>query len=330
MKTKLISGNTRALAPAIALVIFVLPSCRIEPQEQRGPLHIVTTTGIIEDCVEHIVGDSAEVSSIMGPGTDPHIYKPTPGDIELLEEADVIICNGLHLEGKMSELLDNYAKEKPVLKVSDGIAGKDLIQSTDMTDSYDPHIWFDTEIWRQGLSYITQELGKIDSASSEYYKTNYEHYVAELVTMDHWIEAQLELIDSARRVLVTSHDAFSYFGRRYRIEVKGIQGISTLSEVGLKDISNMVDFLIAKQIKSIFVETSTSQKTAESIVDGCRAKKYDVLLEGPLYSDALGEPDSEGGTYIGMLRSNVTMIVNGLADTSILNVAPEIETIDLR
>jgi manganese/zinc/iron transport system substrate-binding protein len=328
MKTKHILRNTRALAPAFALAIFALPSCRIEPQEQRGPLHIVTTTGIIEDCVKQIVGDSAEVSSIMGPGTDPHIYKPTPGDIELLEEADVIICNGLHLEGKMSELLDNYAKEKPVLKVSDGIDAKDLIKSTDMADSYDPHIWFDTKIWRQGLFYITQELAKIDSMSGNYYRANHDRYLAELTITDEWVESQLALIDSGKRVLVTSHDAFSYFGRRYHIEVKGIQGVSTLSEVGLKDISDMVDFLIAKQIKSIFVETSTSQKTAESIVDGCRAKKYDVLLEGPLYSDALGEPDSEGGTYVGMLRSNVAMIVKGLSDTTIVNGGFKAEIID--
>jgi len=296
----------------ILLITFFCIACRIEPKEQKGPLHIVTTTGIIEDCIKEIVGDSAEVSSIMGPGTDPHVYKPTPGDIELLDKADVIICNGLHLEGKMAEMLDNYAKEKPVLKISDGINEKDIIKSADFADSYDPHIWFDTKIWMQGLAHITKELGKIDSLSADYYGTNYDCYLAEIAITDMWVASQLDSIDTNQRILITSHDAFSYFGRRYDIEVKGIQGISTLSEVGLKDISDMVDFLIERQIKSIFVETSTSQKTAQSIVDGCKAKKYSVALKGPLYSDALGEPDSEGGTYIGMIRSNVTMIVNGL------------------
>jgi len=296
----------------LGILAITFISCRIEPKEQKGPLHIVTTTGIIEDCVKQIVGDSAEVSSIMGPGTDPHIYKPTPGDIELLDKADVIICNGLHLEGKMAEMLDKYSKEKPVLKVSDGINKKDIIKSADFADSFDPHIWFDTKIWMQGLLYITKELGKIDSMSADYYGGNYDRYLAKIAITDMWVASQLDSIDTNQRLLITSHDAFSYFGRRYDIEVRGIQGISTLSEVGLKDISDMVNFLIERQIKSIFVETSTSQKTAQSIVDGCRAKDFNVELKGPLYSDALGEPDSEGGTYIGMIKSNVTMIVNGL------------------
>jgi len=296
----------------IFLISASLLSCRIEPKEQNGPLHIVTTTGIIEDCIKQIVGDSAEVSSIMGPGTDPHLYKPTPGDVELLDEADIIICNGLHLEGKMAEMLENYSKEKPVLKISDGIDEKDIIKSADFADSYDPHIWFDTKIWGQGLEYIANELGKIDSVNANYYEKNYHDYMLEITELDVWVRDRLNSIDSTQRILITSHDAFHYFGRRYDIEVKGIQGISTLSEVGLKDISDMVDFVLERKIRSIFVETSTSQKTAQSIADGCLAKKYSVALEGPLYSDALGEPDSEGGTYIGMIRGNVEMIVKGL------------------
>ncbi|MBI3136772.1 MAG: zinc ABC transporter substrate-binding protein [Bacteroidetes bacterium] len=294
------------------LAALTLISCRIEPKEQQGPLHIVATTGIIEDGLLHIVGDSAEVSSIMGPGTDPHIYKPTPGDIELLDDADVIVCNGLHLEGKMAEMLDKYAKEKPVLKVSDGIAEKDLIKSVDLGDSYDPHIWFDTQIWMQGLKYIATELGKIDSTSAAYYTGNFNRYQKEAEELDEWVFTQLDSLDTNHRVLITSHDAFSYFGRRYNVEVRGIQGISTLSEVGLKEISDMVDFIIQRQIAALFVETSTSQKTAESIVDGCRARNYELRIEGPLYSDAMGEPDTDAGNYLGMIRANVSMIVKGL------------------
>lgn len=296
----------------LSIIAIAFISCRIEPKVQHGPLHIVTTTGIIKDCIKMIVGDSAEVSSIMGPGTDPHIYKPTPSDIELLEKADVIICNGLHLEGKMAEMLDNYAKEKPVLKISDGITESDIIKSADFADSFDPHIWFDTKIWMQGLKYIADELGKIDSISASYFSKNFENYQLEINELDTWVSSQLDSIPLEKRILITSHDAFSYFGRRYNIEVRGIQGISTLSEVGLKDISDMVDFIIERKIASIFVETSTSQKTAQSIVDGCKAKKFELSLKGPLYSDALGEPDSEGGTYIGMIKSNVTILVNGL------------------
>lgn len=296
----------------IALFALAFCSCRIEPKEQNGPLNIVATTGIIEDALLHIVGDSANVSSLMGPGTDPHLYKPTPGDVKMLDEADVIVCNGLHLEGKMAEMLDKYALEKPVIKVSDGIAKDDLIKSVDLGDSYDPHIWFDTQIWMEGMQHVTNELSKIDSINSLYYAGNFERYNQEVEDLDQWVFEQLNLLDSNHRILITSHDAFSYFGRRYNIEVRGIQGISTLSEVGLKEISDMVDFIIGRKINAIFVETSTSQKTAESIVDGCRAKEYEVLIKGPLYSDALGEKNSDAGNYIGMIRANVTTIVNGL------------------
>lgn len=296
----------------ILSAILIVTGCRIDEKERTGPLHIVTTTGIIEDCVDQIVHGNAEVTALMGPGTDPHLYKPTPGDIELLDEADVIISNGLHLEGKMAEMLDKYGQEKPVLKVSDGIQENKIIKSADFADSHDPHIWFDSEIWLEGLAYLTEELGKLDTASKSDYDQNFKKYKREVEEMDAWVINELSVLQDTSRVLITSHDAFSYFGRRYGIEVKGIQGISTLSEVGLKDVSNMVDFVIDRQIKSIFIETSTSDKTAQSIVDGTKDKDYDLKLDGPLYSDALGEPHSDAGTYIGMVKANVAIIVNGL------------------
>ncbi|MFT5822022.1 MAG: manganese/zinc/iron transport system substrate-binding protein [Crocinitomix sp.] len=296
----------------IMAVVAIAASCRIEEKVRRGPLHIVTTTGIIQDVVENIVGDSAEVSTLMGPGTDPHLYKPTPGDIELLDEADIIISNGLHLEGKMAGMLDKYAVEKTVIKVSDGIDKAELIKSADFDDSFDPHIWFDSKIWMNGMEYVTKELARAEGDTTGYFMRNFESYKEQVEELDQSIRISLASISDSARVLITSHDAFSYFGRRYGIEVKGIQGVSTLSEVGLKDISNMVDFVIERKIKSIFVETSTSDKTAQSIVDGAGDKGYELTLEGPLYSDALGEPDSEGGTYIGMVKANVEVIVKGL------------------
>ena len=296
----------------IILSLLALVSCRLEEKERTGPLFIVATTGIIEDALKNIVGDSAEVSALMGPGTDPHLYKPTPGDIDLLDRADVIVTNGLHLEGKMAEMLQKYGLEKPVLNVSDGIPANEIIKSADFGDSYDPHIWFDSKILIKGLAGIVSELNKIEPTQADYFSANFDRYKKKVEAMDLVVQADLDLLTYHSKVLITSHDAFSYFGRRYGIEVKGIQGISTLSEVGLKDISAMVDFIIEREIKSIFVETSTSNKTAQSIVDGCQAKGYEVALRGPLFSDALGEPDSEGGTYIGMVKANVNMIVEGL------------------
>jgi manganese/zinc/iron transport system substrate-binding protein len=298
------------------LIGLTLISCRLdenpEEKETKGPLHIVTTTGIIEDCLHNIVGDKAEVSAIMGPGTDPHIYKPTPHDVEMLDEADVIVANGFHLEGKMADMLRKYGQEKPVLLVSDGVHEKDVIYSAELDDAQDPHIWFDPDIWMDGLWQVTRDLGKIDTTWADYYMENFEAYQDKIDEVSSWVEAKMDSIPDEKRILITSHDAFSYFGRRYSIDVKGIQGISTLSEVGLKEIADMVDFVKQNDINAIFTETSTSDKTARSILDGCKAKGHLVEVAGPLYSDALGEPDSEAGTYLGMLKANVNAIVEGL------------------
>ncbi|MEO9531278.1 MAG: zinc ABC transporter substrate-binding protein [Crocinitomicaceae bacterium] len=303
----------------IIVLIFVaalgLHSCRLDDQNEKerlGNLHIVVTTGIIEDGLSSLVQGECDITALMGPGTDPHIYKPTPSDVELLDEADIIVANGLHLEGKMAEMLEKYAKEKPVIFVSDGIKKKDIIKSADFEDANDPHIWFDTKIWLDGLEHVTQEIIKIDSTLDSTLTANFENYKGEIEKLDKWVADELDVLNESQRILVTSHDAFSYFGRRYNVEVKGIQGISTLSEVGLKEISEMVDFVIENELKSIFVETSTSDKIAQSIVDGCKDKGYEVKLAGPLYSDALGEPDSDAGTYIGMIKANVNAIVAGL------------------
>lgn len=295
------------------LIISTFVSCRLEESgERKGPLHIVTTTGIIEDCVANIVGDSCEVTALMGPGTDPHIYKPTPGDVELLDEADVIIANGFHLEGKMSEMLRKYSIEKPVIFISDGIDNYSVLKSAEFDDALDPHFWFDPSIWLSGLSYVADEMGILDSSSADYFKANFKAYEKQVNAADSEIKQLLAAIDSSKKILVTSHDAFSYFGAYYNVQVRGIQGVSTLSEVGLKDIADMVDFVIENELKSIFIETSTSEKTAQSIVDGCRDKGYEVRLAGPLYSDALGEPDIDAGTYIGMIKANARVISEGL------------------
>lgn len=299
----------------LMLPVLMLGSCRLgedENTEQIGPLHVVATTNIIGDALKNLLKGGAEVSVMMGPGTDPHMYKPTPGDVDLLDRADVIIANGLHLEGKMADMLDKYGKEKPVLFVADGIDKSKIIKSADYADSFDPHIWFDPDLWTQGLTHISNEMQKIDTSNAARYEENLINYTREIENLTEWIKTRINNLPAEKRVLITSHDAFSYFGRKFEFEVKGIQGISTISEVGLKEISNMVDFVIERDIASIFVETSTSQKTAQSIVDGAKDKGYTVSLKGPLFSDALGEPDSEGGTYIGMMKSNVNMIIEGL------------------
>lgn len=294
------------------LILTSLSACRLEDKKSHEKLKIVTTTGIIFDGVQAIVGDSAYVDFIMGPGTDPHVYKPTSTDVELLDEADVIVMNGLHLEGKMAEMLNKYGQEKPVIRISDGIAEKHLLKVADFEDAYDPHIWFDLTIWEKGLQHFTEEISSIDSTNKVFYQQNFERYKNQMREADDFIASELAKIPENKRVLITSHDAFNYFGRKYSIDVRGIQGISTLSEVGLKEISDMVNFVVDNQITAIFTETATSDKTAKSIQDGAKEKGHEVAIDGPLYADALGEPHEPAGTYVGMIKANVEMIVNGL------------------
>ena len=303
----------KVLLLLIPLALFA--QCRLEEStEENKRYHIVTTTGIIADGVANIVGDSADVDFIMGPGTDPHIYKPTSMDVELLDEADIIISNGVHLEGKMAEMLDKYSQEKPVIKLGDGIAEDELLKVAEMDDAIDAHIWFDPMMWKDGLKYVSDELGKVDTKNKDYFSENFKVYAKELDETSSWIETEIGTLPDSLRVLITSHDAFNYFGRRYNLDVRGIQGISTLSEVGLKDVANMVDFVVERKIKAIFTETGTSDKTAISIQDGAKEKGHEVEILGPLYADALGEPHSDAGTYIGMIKENVRMIVEGLEE----------------
>ena len=299
----------------LLLPLALFSQCRLEEStDENKRHHIVTTTGIIADGVNNIVGDSADVDFIMGPGTDPHIYKPTSMDVELLDEADIIISNGVHLEGKMAEMLDKYGQEKPVIRLGDGIPEDELIKVAEMDDAVDAHIWFDPMMWKDGLKYVSDELGKVDSKNKDYYADNFKTYAGELDKTSTWIEGEIESLPDSLRVLITSHDAFNYFGRRYNLDVRGIQGISTLSEVGLKDVANMVDFIVERKIKAIFTETGTSDKTAVSIQDGAREKGHEIVILGPLHADALGEPHSPAGTYIGMIKENVRMIVEGLSE----------------
>lgn len=298
------------------VAVACLMGCRLEggaEGRQGGRLRIVATTGMIADGVRHIVGDSAAVKAMMGPGVDPHLYRPTPGDVRALARADVIVANGLHLEGKMAQLLEGYAEEKTVLWVADGVGAGGILSSADFQDAQDPHFWFDPRSWAEGLSHVARELGKRQPQLEAYYTANCERYRTRLEAMEKEVAAALAKLPRGQRILVTSHDAFSYFGRRFDLEVRGIQGISTLSEVGLREISEMVDFVVAHRLRAIFVETSTSDKTARAIVEGAGARGHRLALAGPLYSDALGEEGSGAETYIGMMRMNARAIVRGLS-----------------
>ncbi|MDX5348156.1 MAG: zinc ABC transporter substrate-binding protein [Hymenobacteraceae bacterium] len=297
----------------LSLLLLCLTAC--EPgsyQQKAGTTRFVATTSILADAVKNIVGDSAVAISIMGPGVDPHLYKPTQGDLRRLTRSTMVIYNGLHLEGKMGEVLEKLSRLKPIVAAADGIPKEKLRQAAEFQDSYDPHIWFDVALWKDAVQHISKQIQQQDPDNAAYYQKRTERYVQQLDSLDNWVQAQIQTIPQKQRILITAHDAFGYFGDAYQVQVRGLQGISTMSEFGLRDVSELVDFIVTNNIKAVFVETSVSEKSIKAVVSGCRSKGHEVKIGGTLYSDALGAKKSEAGTYIGMVRSNVNTIVSAL------------------
>lgn len=305
-----------ALAAVAATLLLVGCETATAPGQQsaktyqgQGPLKIVCTTGMVADLVKNIAGDRAEVTHLMGAGVDPHMYKSSPLDIAKLSAADVVFYSGLHLEGKMTELFEQLATTKPVVPVAEKITETDLLHDG---STHDPHVWFDVALWRQAAGQILSTLCQFDSAEAKHYEQRFTAYMAKLHELDKFCLDELEKIPADRRVLVTAHDAFRYFGKAYGIEVRGIQGVSTDSEAGVKQINELVNFLVQRKIKAIFVETSVSEQNVKSLLEGCKAQSHDVVIGGELFSDAMGEDGTPEGTYEGMIRHNVTTIVKAL------------------
>lgn len=297
------------------LVCVGLFSCRQEQKNQRNAdekIRIVATTGMIGDAVKKIGGDHAEVIALMGPGVDPHLYKATHGDLQHLTEADIIFYNGLHLEGKMGEVFEKLSRTRPVVAIAEEIPEERLRQVPGFQGAFDPHIWFDVSLWGEAVAGIGKHMSEYDSAHADEYASRTKEYVAQLDSLDSAVRRAIATIPEPQRVLITAHDAFGYFGDAYDIEVRGLQGISTLSEFGLRDVTELVDFIISRKVKAIFVETSVSNRSIEAVVEGCRQKGWNVSIGGSLFSDAMGESGTPQGTYVGMVNANVQTIVESL------------------
>ena len=283
-----------------------------QPASEQGndALYIITTTSMIRDAVENVVGDLAKVEGLMGPGVDPHLYKATTGDLDKLRSADIIFYNGLHLEGKMTNVLEKLGRSKPVFAVGESIPEDQLLEGG--VNAHDPHIWFDVSLWENVVTFIGEKMAAQYPENAETYKNNAEAYVNQLKDLHQKVKGQIASVPKEQRVLITAHDAFSYFGRAYDIDVRGLQGISTISEFGLKDISELVNFISEKKIKAVFVESSVPAKSLEAVVSGCRGRGHEVRIGGTLYSDAMGAEGTAADTYIGMVEANVSTIVNAL------------------
>jgi len=278
----------------------------------EGTPTVVATTGMVADLARNIGGDSVKVTALMGPGVDPHLYKATQGDLDRLQDADVIFFNGLHLEGKMGEVLEKLERTQPVKAVAEGISDQRLLQDPNFRGNFDPHIWFDVSLWAQTIAQVEQALGEVAPQSKDYFAANARAYRTELDSLHQWVQTELDRIPAERRILITAHDAFNYFGRAYNIEVRGLQGISTLSEFGLKDRVELVDYIVDNGVRAVFVETSVSEKNIQAIVEGCEKKGHNVAIGGSLFSDAMGADGTPASTYVGMVRQNVNTMVKAL------------------
>ena len=266
---------------------------------------------MLVDLAKIIGGDKVEVEGLMGEGVDPHLYTASAGDVDKLSKADLIVYGGLHLEGKMTEVFENMAaQKKAILNVGDAL-DKSQITMQD-ANTPDPHVWFNTEFWGKEAEALTAKLSEMDPKNADYYKQNYEKYKTELAELTEYVKGRINEIPEKSRVLVTAHDAFGYFGKQFGLEVKAIQGVSTDSETGTKNISDLANFIVERDIKAIFVESSVPKKSIEALQEAVKAKGKEVKIGGELYSDSLGDKEHDTESYIKTVKANADTIANAL------------------
>lgn len=282
-------------------------------QQRRGPLAVLATTGMIGDLVREIGGDRIRLDVLMGPGVDPHLYKATRDDIAKMLRADLVFYNGLLLEGKVSDAFVRIARSgKPVHAVTELLPEDQLIEPEGAEGHYDPHVWMDPRRWSRAAELIAERLIAQDPEGAPTYRRNLAALQERIRQLDAYAEQAIATIPERQRLLVTAHDAFNYFARRYGIEVLGIQGLSTESEAGVRRIQELVSILVERRIPAVFVETSVSDRNVLALIEGAAARGHRVVVGGELFSDAMGSPGTYEGTYIGMIDHNVTTIVRAL------------------
>lgn len=297
---------------AVALLAAALYGCDAA-QPDDGRLRVVVTTGQIADVVANVAGDRVRLHALMGPGTDPHLYVLSEGDLVRLEQADVIFFNGLHLEAKLADILAELGRDgRRSVAVTRDMPESALIDTPGLQGGHDPHVWFDLELWSRAVATITAELAAADPAGADEYEANSTDYLRGLADLGLWAGSQLEQVPLDRRILVTAHDAFGYFGRAWGFEVYGLQGISTAAEAGAGDVQRLANFLTEEKIPAIFIETSVPDQTMRAVLEAARAQGHQVQIGGELFSDALGPRDSDAGTFEGMYRANVSAIAGAL------------------
>ncbi|MDQ3876209.1 MAG: zinc ABC transporter substrate-binding protein, partial [Actinomycetota bacterium] len=266
----------------------------------------------VGDAVRAVGGDRVDVVTLMGPGVDPHVYKASEGDVIELAEADAVFYNGLHLEAKLADVFERMRSRVPTYAVTDGIPRSRLLAPPGFSGAHDPHVWFDVRLWMKAVERVRGALSDLDPEHGREYRARARRELRKLAALDRYVRRQAARVPPRQRVLITAHDAFNYFGRAYGFEVRGLQGISTVSEAGTGDVRDLADFIAARRVPAIYVESSVSPRAIEAVREAVRSRGFDVQIGGQLFSDALGEPGTEAGTYPGMVRQNVDTIVHGL------------------
>ncbi|QDT25255.1 metal ABC transporter solute-binding protein, Zn/Mn family [Gimesia panareensis] len=313
---------------AFVLALICLAGCQSQenstPEPKTGesgytinyPIPVAATVGMVADLVKNVGQEYVDVHQIMGSGVDPHMHKASRDDVVTIMNSDIVFYSGLMLEGKMTDTLIKVSRNKPVFAVTELIDEKTLLEPEDFHGHYDPHVWMDVSAWAQCVDAVKDALIKYDPKHADVYENNAKAYKQQLEQLHEYGQKTLKTIPEDSRTLITSHDAFNYFGRAYGLDVQGVQGISTESEAGLKRINELVDLLVKKKIKAVFVESSVSKKNITALIEGARAQGHQIVIGGELFSDAMGEPGTYEGTYIGMLDHNMTTVARALGGTA--------------
>lgn len=293
------------------LISLAIISCK-NASEESGKLKVVTTTSMLTDLVKNIGGDLIEVNGLMGAGVDPHLYKASEGDVNKLFQADIIFYNGLHLEGKLVDVFEKMAKTKLTVSLGGSLDKNELIGSEYFVSNYDPHVWFNIQFFKQFGDRVAETLAANDPVNAKKYQENNALYQDKLDALEVEVKAMIATLPKEKRILVTAHDAFNYFGKAYGFNVVGLQGLSTATEAGVQDVRRLSQFIIDNKVKAVFIESSVPRRTIEALQEAVLSKNHDVGIGGSLYSDALGNAGTIEGTYVGMFRANVKTIVEAL------------------
>lgn len=287
----------------LVMLLFMLSSC--SKDEDNDKLNVVVSTTMLADLVKQVGQDKVKVVALFKPGMDPHMSMPTGAHTRAIQKADVIIFSGLHLELHFRQVIDAYPKKS--IEVGNLLDQSLLIKNN---NEIDPHFWFSVPLWIDALKIVSNTLQEYDHENKDYYLENENKYLLELLDLHEWILTEVDKLKSEKKILITAHDAFAYFGREYGFDVNAVRGLSTEGEADTNSIINIVNLIISKDVKAIFVESTVSKTITNSVIEGVKNKGKQLIIGGELYSDALGFGDDS--QYINALKTNVNNIVNAL------------------